>query len=192
LREFWLLASGILLIGARLTANTAKPVSEDRLAELRPLQDNLGRVCKTYANEQFPTASKVVDVGRMLAVNLNCSPLRLVVTANARGVKEGVAVENTNPGLAVPADCVTTLAETHSETVWQTGKGLQTSDLCDRAEKIYGPAESESAPNPSNSDVKSPIYDLGWAGPKVPQVLKIRCSISSNRVVRMTLFASKP
>lgn len=34
-------------------------------------------------------------------------------------------------------------------------------------------------------------YDFSWAGPKVPQMLEVDCGISSNKVIKMTLSASK-
>lgn len=89
-----------------------------------------------------------------------------------------------------PANC----ADSVSAAKWATGKGLRLGDSAARAIQLYGKPDSRSPSTKAGQQLELLYYAFDWAGPDVPQVMEVVCTIGKNgepgRVVEITLAAS--
>ena len=88
----------------------------------------------------------------------------------------------------------TTCTEAVSATTWATGKGLRLGDAAARAVQLYGKPDSVSPSTKDGQRLELLYYAFDWAGPDVPQVMEVVCTVEKNgmpgRVVEITLAAS--
>jgi hypothetical protein len=183
--KYWLLASAIALslLSGSAMEGAGKPANETNLGGLRPGKDTM-----RDANHKFKGLIANPSGNGDTWFEDPCNNQYIEFHGNAQGVIATIVVGNGPRGVA---DCV---ARAYSRTVRSrlgSGRGLLLEDPCSSAANIYGKPESERVDDPSNSDIKSLNYDFSRVGSKVPQVLQIQCSISTNQVVKMTLSASK-
>jgi hypothetical protein len=77
---------------------------------------------------------------------------------------------------------------------WRTGRGLRIGDSCARPTDIYGNPDSRGPSTRDGQPLELLYYAFDWAGPDVPQVMQVVCTVEKNgqagRVVQITLAAS--
>jgi hypothetical protein len=76
----------------------------------------------------------------------------------------------------------------------RTGRGLQLTDTANRVLRLYGKPDSRSPSTKGGQQLELLYYAFDWAGPDVPQVMEVLCTVGRNgepdRVVEITLAAS--
>lgn len=89
----------------------------------------------------------------------------------------------------LPGDC-----NKYRPTTWRTGQGLRIGDRADRVVQLYGEPGSRSPSTKHGQQLELLYYAFDWAGPDVPQVMEVLCSVGEigepGRVVEITLAAS--
>ena len=77
---------------------------------------------------------------------------------------------------------------------WSTGLGLRVGDPANRVTRLYGKPDSRSPSTKDGQKLELLYYAFDWAGPDVPQVLEVVCTVGKDgepgRVVEITLAAS--
>ena len=77
---------------------------------------------------------------------------------------------------------------------WRTGRDLAVGDAADRAVDLYGEPTSRSPSTKDGRQLELLYYAFDWAGPDVPQILTVLCTVQKNgkpgRVIEITLEAS--
>ena len=78
--------------------------------------------------------------------------------------------------------------------VWKTGLGLRLGSPEDLVIRLYGKPDSRSPSTKGGQQLELLYYAFDWAGPDVPQVMEVLCTVGKNgapgRVVEITLAAS--
>jgi hypothetical protein len=76
---------------------------------------------------------------------------------------------------------------------WKTGLGLRVGDPANEALHLYGEPDSRSPSTKGGQPLELWYYAFDWAGPEVPQVMEVLCSLEKDgqpgRVVEITLAA---
>jgi len=92
------------------------------------------------------------------------------------------------PGVS---DCASCVSEGRA---WKTGLGLRLGSPEDRVIQLYGKPDSRSPSTKDGQQLELLYYAFDWAGPDVPQVMEVLCTVGKNgepgRVVEITLAAS--
>ena len=77
---------------------------------------------------------------------------------------------------------------------WKTGLGLRLGSPEGRVLQLYGEPDSRSPSTKDGQQLELLYYAFDWAGPDVPQVMEVLCTVGKNgepgRVVEITLAAS--
>jgi hypothetical protein len=188
--RFWASVSFVALASGTTAAQTTtihKPVaairaSESRLAGLLPGQTRLARA-KTLLGKPQEQDGKSSSVrwdrcGDDLVVETDSDGLSETIRMTRQSGQE--AVENCSKGITA--------------TKWATGKGLRLGDSAARAIQLYGKPDSRSPSTKAGQRLELLYYAFDWAGPDVPQVMEVVCTVGKNgepgRVVEITLAAS--
>jgi hypothetical protein len=76
---------------------------------------------------------------------------------------------------------------------WKTGLGLRVDDPTVKIVQLYGEPDSKSPSSKGEQQLELWYYAFDWAGPDVPQVMEVLCTVEQNgkpgRVVEITLAA---
>jgi hypothetical protein len=184
LKRYLLLTSAVLLAAAGSPVlSFGRPPNHTSLCGLRP-----GLSTEAQARKKFPYAKALPGFDPDNLVDaMPCIDYWIEIHFDSREVVDKLSLKY-DPG--VPGDCSGHSSRWWLENHYGTAQGLVIGDSCEDAEWIYGKPESESVDAQSNPDIKTMTYDFGWAGQKVPEVLQIQCSGSTNKVVKMTLSKS--
>ena len=188
--RFWASVSLALLVTAGTSAQTAtihKPVasfraSESRLAGLLPGQTRLARARVLFGKPRERD-------GQSSSVRWNRCGDDLVVETDSVGVIETVRLTRHLDQRRLEG-CTAAVTATK----WATGRGLGLGDSAARAIKLYGQPDSRSPSTKGGQRLELLYYAFDWAGPDVPQVLEVVCTVAKDgepgRVVEITLAAS--
>jgi hypothetical protein len=89
----------------------------------------------------------------------------------------------------IPGDC-----DKYRPTPWRTGRGLRIGSPAPYVVQLYGEPDSRSPSTKNGQRLELLYYAFDWAGPDVPQVMEVLCSLDTDgkpgRVVEITLAAS--
>jgi len=80
------------------------------------------------------------------------------------------------------------------EAGWSTGMGLRVGSPTQRVLQLYGEPDSRSPSTKDGQRLELLYYAFDWAGPDVPQVMEVLCTVGTvgkpGRVLEITLAAS--
>jgi len=188
--RLWVSVSTLLLAVPAIEANRqnvrphdARPrANELTLAGIRPGRDKIGRVFGLYGKPKTGRKGETE-----FSWEVHCQPESLFVAIDQSGVVQAVQVDLRQDVLEL--DC-----ERKTEIAWRTGRKLENGDLASRAMKLYGEPDSRSPSTKGEQQLELLYYAFDWAGPDVPQVLTVLCTVKKDRmpsrVVEITLAAS--
>jgi hypothetical protein len=160
-------------------------VNELTLAKLRPGRDTKTRAVRLYKGY-------VADPGddRQGTWMDLCRGEALKLEADANGkiqVLRMMTASDADPA-QVRGGCSSLPA-----TPWKTGRGLGINDPEPRVVQLYGEPDSRSPSTKDGRRLELLYYAFDWAGPDVPQVMEVVCTIEDDarpgRVVEITLAA---
>jgi hypothetical protein len=181
--------SAVLLVVPAIAANQqsanrqnpARRANELTLAGIRPGRDKIARVFNMYGK------AKTGRKGETQFSWVHCQPEVLFVTTDQAGVVQETRVDLRQDVLEL--DC-----ERKPEIAWKTGKRLENGDLASRVLRLYGEPDSRSPSTKDGQRLELLYYAFDWAGPDVPQVMEVLCTVENDRmparVVEITLAAS--
>jgi hypothetical protein len=185
-RKFWLLGSATIgLFAATIATAATKPVNEIRLGGLQPGRDTLQSFKRKVKREE-----PAFDGSTEHSYYEICNYQTIDVYPDSTGRLTRISVTQVTERII--ADCTDKSYSRQARRWLGSGHDLLLGDTCQQAIEIYGKPASETSGAESNSVIKSMTYDFGWAGSKVPQAMQVECSIPENKVIKMTLYASKP
>src|SRR5262245_22384500 len=148
------------------------------LAGLRPEIDGAAKAVRLYKSYQRQSSDLT-----WLAV---CSKEILTVEV---GKDQKIQTVRASEARWIPGDC-----DKYRATPWQTGRGLRVGSPASRAVELYGQPDSRSPSTKGGQRLELLYYAFDWAGPDVPQVMEVLCTVSEDgrpgRVVEITLAAS--
>ena len=188
--RLWASVSALLLVVLPIEANHrnarqqhASPrANELTLAGIRPGRDKIGRVFGLYGKAKTGRKGETEFLW-----DIHCQPESLFVTTDKSGVVQAVQVDLQQDVLEL--DC-----ERKPEIAWKTGRKLENGDLASRVIKLYGEPDSRSPSTKGRQQLELLYYAFDWAGPDVPQVMTVLCTVEKDRmpsrVVEITLTAS--
>jgi hypothetical protein len=188
--QFWLSGSVALLAwladsvlaSSHLGQASVTPhrTNESTLAGLRPGRDTVDRAKSRYKDPQI---GKPVDT--WFSWIDPCRGQLLSVEKDPKGKIQTVRTE-TFPNIG---DC-----EKVPLSNWRTGRGLAIHDSNERVIQLYGQPDSKSPSTKGGQSLELLHYAFGWAGPDVPQMLEVLCTLEKDgkpgRVVEITLSAA--
>ncbi len=186
----WVSVSTLLLAVPAIEANQQdahRPhaplrANELTLAGIRPGRDRIGRVFGLYGKPKIGRKGQTE-----FSWEVHCPPESLFVTTDESGVVQAIQVDLRQEVLEL--DC-----ERRPEIAWKTGKKLEDGDLESRVMKLYGQPDSRSPSTKGRQQLELLYYAFDWAGPDVPQVMTVLCTVEKDRmpsrVVEITLAAS--
>jgi hypothetical protein len=161
---------------------TAERAYETTLAGLRPGRDLTARAVRLYKEADVSPSGD----GSELIWNDPCARQMLVIETNATHQIQTVRVAEAH---WLSADCAPP-----RPAPWKTGQGLHLGETIDRIEQLYGKPDSVSPSTKGGQQLELWYYAFDWAGPDVPQVMEVVCTIGKDgqpgRVVEITLAAS--
>jgi hypothetical protein len=163
-----------LLAGAALTTSlwgqasvALRRMNERTLAGLRPGKDTVDRAKSKYKDPQL---GKSVDT--WLSWIDSCRGQLLSVEKDSGGKIRTVRAESF-PNIG---DC-----EKVPPSKWRTGRGLAIHDPTERVIQLYGQPDSRSPSTKDGQQLELLHYAFDWAGPNVPQVMEVLCTLAKNR-----------
>jgi hypothetical protein len=190
--KFWLCASLVVAAasaataaGARIsTSGAAQSVvrhgNETMLAGLRPGRDTFAAAEKRFKaknlSEERNSGSKEWRddcSGRSIRLEGNAKSVIQSITITTLGTQEGKCSDR-RPDFLDPRN-------------WLTGLGLRMGDSQDRVVGLYGEPNSSGPASKNGQELDLMYYQFDWAGPDVPQVMKVLCARDTGRVVEITL-----
>jgi hypothetical protein len=119
-----------------------------------------------------------------------CSGDFVIVDADRQGIIQSVRVSK-NLGEQRKNDCYKAV---RGVSKWATGKGLRLGSTVSRVLRLYGAPDSRSPSTKDGQRLELLYYAFDWAGPDVPQVMQVLCTIGKDgepgRVVEIMLAAS--
>jgi hypothetical protein len=184
---------GLVLISALATAQTpktaapkkvaAKRANELTLAGLRPGRDTMHRAKRIYGGYlDYGPKTSTHDVSAFWPDY--CRKLTLSVDFDG-GRKIQVVRVTDDPW---PGDCTAV-----PPSPWKTGHGLRLGDATTKVIQLYGEPDSRSPSTKDGQPLELWYYAFDWAGPDVPQVMKVLCTKEkegqAGHVVEITLAA---
>jgi len=186
--RFWLCASGAFLLqaGAQTTNAPAQKPSRRRanemtLARLRPGRDTVQQAAALYKKP-----SLVAEDQRQYEWDDVCRDLILEIESANSGEISTIRVMN---GKRTMADCFKTMPRTK----WRTSRDIAPDDPEPKVLEVYGEPTSRSPSTKNGQPLELLYYAFDWAGPDVPQVMEVVCTVPKNgtpgRVVEITLAA---
>lgn len=153
--------------------------NELTLAGLRPGVDMLERAI--HANRDF-NRQKNPD-GRGETWFDHCRDISLSVDTDASNRVQEIRVSTWGGSTA---DC-----SAMPPGPWKTGLGLRVADSTDKITRLYGAPDSKSPSSKSGQPLELWYYAFDWAGPDVPQVMEVLCTVERDqkpgRVIEITL-----
>ena len=188
--QLWVSVSALLLAVPAIEANHqnahrqhASPrANELTLAGIRPGRDKIGRVFGLYGKPKTGRKGETE-----FSWEVHCQPESLFVTTDQAGMVQAIQVELRQDLLEL--DC-----ERKPEISWKTGRKLENGELASRVIKLYGEPDSRSPSTKGKQQLELLYYAFDWAGPDVPQVMTVLCTVEKDRmpsrVVEITLTAS--
>jgi hypothetical protein len=158
---------------------SATRANELTLAGLRPGLDSSARAKRLYKG-----LSSSLTESNELSFESSCPKEKLTVELDGNH-----RVQTVRAGIAIcDGDC--TVRNGHL----RTGRGLQLTDTANRVLRLYGKPDSRSPSTKDGQQLELLYYAFDWAGPDVPQVMEVLCTVGKNdepgRVVEITLAAS--
>ena len=158
---------------------SATRASELTLAGLRPGLDSSARAKRLYKG-----LSSSVRESNELIYESSCPKEKLTVELDGK-----LRVQTVRVGIVFwDSDCMVTNGHL------RTGRGLQLTDTANRVLRLYGKPDSRSPSTKDGQQLELLYYAFDWAGPDVPQVMEVLCTVGKNgepgRVVEITLAAS--
>ena len=152
------------------------------MAGIRPGRDKIGRVFGIYGKPKTGRKGETE-----FSWEVHCQPESLFVTTDQSGVVQAIQV-------GLRQDVVEVGCERRPEIAWRTGKKLENGNLASRVMRLYGEPDSRSPSTKGGRQLELLYYAFDWAGPDVPQVLAVLCTVEKDgipgRVVEITLAAS--
>ena len=169
--------------GAGRPQQPAKRVNELTLAGMRPGRDTVARAA--VRRSEFVGGGENESEYRW---KNGCRPESLTVLTQEGGIVSEVRVS----GLA--SSGTRNCAEQNPPSRWRTGRTLGVNDPAIRVVQLYGQPDSRSPSTKSGQRLELLYYAFDWAGPDVPQVMEVVCTVGKDgepgRVVEITLAAS--
>jgi len=155
--------------------------NEVTLAGLRPGRDKGSRA--VYLYREPPESGKGAGEVTWTA---NCAKETLTIELDR---DQKVQTVRASEARWLPGDC-----SKYRPTAWTTGRGLRIGAGADRVVQLYGRPDSRSPSTKHGQQLELLYYAFDWAGPDVPQVMEVLCTVGENggpgRVVEITLAAS--
>lgn len=183
--------SGLLAAGFWANAPTAQPqmfaapagrANELMLAGLRP-----GKDTRATAISRYKKASQSDAASAEYSWNDECRHEVLHIVLGPSGTLEEVRVAEGTEESKI--ECAKPI-----RSPWRTGKNLAIGDAATRVIALYGEPDSRSPSSKDGQTLELLYYAFDWAGPDVPQVLVVLCTVEKagkpGRVVEITLDAS--
>ena len=132
------------------------------------------------------------DPANRSALWIACGGHNLTVESDVKGIIQTVRILKPLPlGETRGGGCTNTSV---SDSKLASGKGLRLGDPTDRVLQLYGKPDSRSPSTKGGQRLELLYYAFDWAGPDVPQVMEIVCTVGKSgepgRVVEITLAAS--
>ncbi len=174
----------MLTVQAAPQVKASKRINELSLAGLRPGHARLASPQKIF--RELDRDESVTDA---LLWGDICTHRELRVEVDANKIVQTITVD-TNYKPEIMAKCQAVVMAPGRLKLLASGQGLQLGDPCSRMAEIYGKPESESPSVRGSEQLELWLYSFDWAGPDVPQVMEVSCSVSSNQVAAITLAAS--
>lgn len=164
---------------AHAAGSSAKRANEITLAGLRPGRDTASRAVGLYKTALHAGNSE-------MTWHAYCSKETLTVELDSEGKIQTVRASETR---RLPGNC-----EQIAPVPWRTGLGLRIGDRAERVVQLYGAPDSRSPGTKGGQRLELFYYAFDWAGPEVPQVMEVVCSVGNDgapgHVVEITLAAS--
>ena len=165
---------------SRKPALPSRKANEVTLAGLRPGIDTAALAHRLYKN-----LSPDADEKNELSGVAFCPPQKLTIETDANHKIQTVRTDI----VFFDGDCLKT-----EQMPWRTGLGLRVGDAAARVTQLYGTPDSRSPSTKGGQRLELLYYAFDWAGPNVPQVMEVLCTVAKNgvpgRVVEITLAAS--
>ena len=158
-------------------------VNELTLAGLRPGHDPVADAFKHYKQKYL--VSKASSATREWRDA--CTGHSLVLAVDPHSLIQQITVS-----LLVPRDgnCDNRRFEFLNLDDWVTGKGLRLGDSRNHVVELYGEPDASAPVERQDTDLEQLEFNFGWAGPSVPQTMRIYCERDSGRVVEISLSAA--
>jgi hypothetical protein len=183
--RLWAGVSGILLLcPAPCSAGTAQTARANELtvAGLRPGKDSLEKALARYpkgaASGKGESEYSWKDGCRQEQLLVRFASGRIVDQVRVVRPVETEKIECAAPG----------------RSLWRTGRGIALGDSAQRVVLSYGEPDSRSPSTKDGQRLELLYYAFDWAGPDVPQVLEVLCTVGKDgrpgRVVEIMLAAS--
>jgi hypothetical protein len=160
---------------------TVEHKNELSLAGLRPGRDTVHRARELYREPDRMEGQENSE----MAWSDRCHKQTLTIETD-----EAHRIQTVRAGVSVrPAgNCAAATSP------WSTGLGLRVGDPTNRVIRLYGKPDSRSPSTKDGQKLELLYYAFDWAGPDVPQVLEVVCTVGKDgepgRVVEITLAAS--
>jgi hypothetical protein len=158
--------------------------NETTLAGLLP-----GRTSLTKA-QAILGKSTIADAQNHSAAWRSCSGDLLYVDSDDKGIVQQVRAEKARAPKRENGCSFTG----SSESKWSTRLGLRLGSPAPQVLQLYGEPDSRSPSTKDGERLELLYYAFDWAGPDVPQVMEVLCTIASDGkpglVVEITLAAS--
>ena len=178
------IASAAVAAAPLQTTNGLQRRNETRLAGLLP-----GRTSITRA-QAILGKSTVEDAQNHSAAWRSCSGDLLYVDSVDKGIVQQVRAEKARTPKRENGCSFTG----SSESQWSTRLGLRLGSPAPQVLQLYGEPDSRSPSTKDGERLELLYYAFDWAGPDVPQVMEVLCTVASEgkpgRVVEITLAAS--
>jgi hypothetical protein len=191
--RFWVSASLTFFLCASIVAaqqeavpKNSQPVRDNewKLAGLLPGHTTVKRAEALLGNPQQD------DPNSSSASWHTCWQDQLVVDYDKKGIVQLVRLSK-NLAREKRNDCSNAARNASS---WMTGKGLRLGSPAGRVKRLYGEPDSRSPSTRDGQRLELLYYAFDWAGPDVPQVMEVLCTVGSDGkpgvVVEITLAAS--
>lgn len=188
--RFWLCTSALLVLRAgpavadqQSGGAVIKHANELTLAGLRPGKDSLKAAAKRY-NPKYLLPDSAADskqwrdtcVGRVLDLEMDGRSLIQTITVSALAPHDGKCDEHR-------LDPIDTRD-------WVTGSGLKLGDPENRVTDLYGEPQESGPAERDGTELEFLDYRFKWAGPNVPQSMRVYCARDTGRVLEITLANS--
>ena len=191
--RFWVSASLTFFLCASIVAAQQKAVPQNS----QPVRDNEGKLAGLLPGHTTVKRAEALlgnpqqnDPNSSSASWHTCWQDQLVVDYDKKGIVQLVRLSK-NLARGKKNDCSNAARSTSS---WMTGKGLWLGSPAGRVKRLYGEPDSRSPSTRDGQRLELLYYAFDWAGPDVPQVMEVLCTVGSDGkpgvVVEITLAAS--
>jgi hypothetical protein len=163
---------------------SASKFNETRLAGLVP-----GRTTLRRARAIIGQAGLDEDTKNHVTTWIGITGPTLEIETNERDIVVSVRLEHPLEGWR--SDALNALPDLSK---WKTSRGLALWSSSKDVLRLYGKPDSVSPSTKGGQQLELWYYAFDWAGPDVPQVMEVVCTVAKNgnpgRVVEITLAAS--